>query len=81
MLAKMLRNAEESWEKKMKSSNVLIKDGEQYAGKYVAFKSFSDRNVVCTGRNMASAFNNARKLGVKEPVVVFIPKKDMIHIY
>lgn len=62
-------------------SNVLIKDGDKYGGKYVATKSFRDNEVVCFGADPKRVYDAAVKKGIKDPVVFFVPKKDMIHIY
>lgn len=60
---------------------ILITDGEKYSGQYVATRSFKDRKVVTYGSNPSKVFNKARKKGVKEPVVFFVPKKGIVQIY
>lgn len=61
--------------------NVLIKDSEKYRGQYVATRSFKNKKVVCYGVDPGKVFNKAKEMGVKAPVVVYIPKKDMLQIY
>ena len=59
----------------------LIKDGEKYGGNYVATRSFKDRSVVSYGTDPIKVFDEAIKKGVKDPVVIYVPKKGMVHIY
>lgn len=56
-------------------SNVIIKDGEKYGGNYVATRSFKDTRVVCFGPDPIRVFDEAKKKGVKDPVVLYVPKK------
>ncbi len=52
-----------------------------YNGKYVAFKDFGDSTVVGEGTTPQEAYEKAQKQGFKNPVVTFVPIKDMIQIY
>lgn len=63
------------------SSNVIIRNGDKYGGKYVATKSFKDNKVVCFGPDLKKVYDKAIKMGIEDPVVFFVPKKGMIHIY
>ncbi|MEW6184767.1 MAG: DUF5678 domain-containing protein [Thermodesulfobacteriota bacterium] len=60
---------------------VLLNDGEKYGGQYVATRSFEDKKVISHGSEPSQVFNEARKKGVKEPVVFYVPKKGMVQIY
>jgi hypothetical protein len=60
---------------------VLVKNGAKYGGMYVATKSFKDKNVVTSGNDLVSVYKEAQKKGVEEPVVFYVPKKGMVHIY
>ena len=60
---------------------MLIKDGDKYGGKYVATRSFKDKTVLCAGTNPVEVVKEAKKMGAKDPVLLYIPKKGMIHIY
>ena len=60
--------------------HVLIK-GKKYEGKYVAVKSFDDGEIVGVGQSPSTAYEQARKNGSNDPVVTFVPKKDMVQIY
>jgi hypothetical protein len=63
------------------SRNILVKDGDKYGGKYVATKSFKDKKVISFGKNPSKVFEKAKKKGVKDPVIFYVPEKDMVHIY
>ena len=62
-------------------SNILISNGSKYQGKYVATRSFKTKKVLCAGKDPLKVFNKAKKSGASNPVVTFIPKKGIIHIY
>lgn len=62
------------------STQVLVTD-RRYEGKYVAMASFASRKVIASGDNPASVVERAQKKGVTSPVLVFIPKKNVTHIY
>jgi hypothetical protein len=57
------------------STPVLVA-GQEHAGKFVAFKSFSDRTVVASGKDARAA-----EKGYATPVVFFVPPKNSINIY
>jgi hypothetical protein len=59
---------------------VLVKD-EKYEGQYVALKSFSDNTVVASGRTPLSVMKKARAAGVRNPVVILVPHRDVVQIY
>jgi len=63
------------------SATMLIKDGDKYGGKYVATRSFKDKKVLCAGTDPVKVIQEAKERGAKDPVLVYIPKKGMIHIY
>ena len=54
---------------------------KKYEGKYVALESFTNNHVVASGKDPLRVMNAAGKTGVKEPVIVFIPKENMTYIY
>ena len=47
----------------------------------VALRSFSDRRVVAHGHKIETVVAKARRAGVADPVVVFVPKSDQNTIY
>lgn len=62
-------------------NNVLVRDGEKYGGLYVATKSFKNKKVICSGNDPVKVFEDATRKGAKDPVVFYVPCKDMVHIY
>lgn len=52
-----------------------------FTGKYVAMKSFEDPSVVGYGDTPKEASDKAREKGCEEPVITFLPAKDMVQIY
>jgi hypothetical protein len=63
------------------SAKMLVKNGKKYSGKYVATRSFKDKNVLCAGTDPVKVIQEAKKRGAQDPVLVYVPKKGMIHIY
>lgn len=59
---------------------VLVQTDE-YNGRYVAMKSFDDYTIVGAGDDPESALKDALSKGYKEPVLLYIPEKDLVHIY
>ena len=62
-------------------THVLIRDGDKYGGQYVATSSFTDKEVISHGSDPIDVFNEAKEKGVKEPVVFYVPEKDIVQIY
>jgi len=60
---------------------VSKKDSKKYSGRYVATASFEDATVITSGKDPARVHATAKKRGAKDPVVFYIPQKDMVHIY
>ena len=58
----------------------LVADG-QYEGQYVALKSFQDNTVVAYGIEPVEVLAVAEAKGFSDPVVMFIPKSNMTHVY
>ncbi|MFQ5442694.1 MAG: DUF5678 domain-containing protein, partial [Thermodesulfobacteriota bacterium] len=54
--------------------NVLINNPELYDGKYVATRSFLDKDVVCFGDDPVEVYNRAMETGVEDPVVFYVPE-------
>lgn len=61
--------------------SILVKDGKRYGGKYVATRSFKDKNVISAGSDPVKVIQEAKDKGAKDPVLIYIPIKGMIHIY
>ncbi|MBI4697346.1 MAG: hypothetical protein HY758_00090 [Nitrospirae bacterium] len=62
-------------------ANILLNHPEKYNGKYVAKRSFQDMDVVCSGNNPKEVAEKANRKGIINPVVFYVPKKGMVHIY
>ena len=59
----------------------LLVNTDEYNGRYVALKSFEDHSVVGVGDDPESAIKDARSKGIDDPVLVYVPEKDTVHIY
>jgi hypothetical protein len=60
---------------------VLVNNAEKYAGNYVATTSFQDKDPICFGSNSSDVYREAVSMGVKDPVVFYVPEKDATHLY
>jgi len=60
--------------------NVLI-NTDKYNGLYVAMKSFDDHTIIGTGIDPRKALKDAEKKGIKDPVILYVPEEEVIHIY
>lgn len=60
--------------------NILV-NTNKYNGKYVALKSFKDNTIVGVGNSPEIALKEANKKGDKEPVIIYIAEKNLVHIY
>lgn len=62
-------------------ANVLVNNIEKYEGKFVATKTFLDKNVICSGDDPVKVHEEAQISGVDDPVIFYVPKRDVVHIY
>jgi len=53
----------------------------KYNGRYVAIKDFNDGTVISDGESPQEAYKKAIEKGFGEPVILFVPLKDMVQIY
>lgn len=60
--------------------NVLVKD-EKYSGRFIALKDFNDNTVIVDGKNPKEVLDKAISKGYQNPVILFVPIKDMVQIY
>ncbi len=60
--------------------NVLFKD-EKYSGKYVVIKSMDDPTVISSGKDPVLAHADAEGKGYVDFLLLFVPEKDLVHIY
>ena len=54
---------------------------DEFNGRYVAMKSFEDNTIVGVGNDPAQALKDAEVKGFWNPVLLYIPEKDIVHIY
>jgi hypothetical protein len=54
---------------------------DEFNGRYVAMKSVEDNTIVGVGDDPERARREAEKKGFKKPVLLYIPEKDLVHIY
>ena len=47
----------------------------------MVWRSRTDRTVVAHGRSLGAVLKRARKAGVKEPFVIFVPERGKRYIY
>jgi len=60
---------------------LLVKEANKYGGKFVATRSFKDKKVITSGDDIAEVYEAARAKGAKDPVVVYVPRKNEVHVY
>lgn len=54
---------------------------DEFNGRYVAMKSFEDNTIVGVGDDPFQALKDAEAKGFGNPVLLYIPEKDIVHIY
>jgi hypothetical protein len=59
----------------------ILVSTDEFSGRYVAMKSFEDNTVVGVGDDPEKALKEAEAKGFKNPVLLYIPEKDLVHIY
>lgn len=60
--------------------SLILKNHRNFSGKYVAKRSFADVDVVSAADTPQAAHEDARKKGVEEPVIFYVPQEGMVHI-
>jgi hypothetical protein len=58
----------------------VLVNSDQYNGCYVAMKSFDDCTVVGVGEDPETAVKEALSKGFDNPVLLYIPEKEIVHI-
>ena len=61
-------------------AQTLVKD-DQSNGKYIAIISMEDPVIISSGVDPKEVYNEAQKKGYPQPLIVYIPEKDMVQIY
>ena len=59
----------------------IMVNTDKYNGRYVAMKSFDDYTIVGVGDDPEAALKDAKSKGCKEPVLLYVPEKELVHIY
>lgn len=67
--------------KKINQRQALVAN-PKYGGKYVAFnRDRKDRKIVASSCSFSLAFKTAQKRGVSNPLIVTVPKPNMMCAY
>lgn len=64
----------------MDNVNVIVNDGQKYAGKFVAIAAIGMKDVISSGDDFAEVHDNA-KLKANDPIVFYVPDKNTAQIY
>lgn len=59
---------------------ILVTTNE-YNGRYVAMRSLDDNTIVGVGGDPGKVLKDAETKGFKNPVLLYIPEEDIVHIY
>ena len=59
----------------------IIRVPKEYAGEYVARRSWNSKKIIAHSKDPSVAYKNARRLGAKEPVLMFIRDPDVVYLY
>ncbi len=62
------------------AENYLLKDAGEYAGKFVATRTFKREEVVSSGNNPVEVYQKAIAQGVDDPVIFYVEGKDTVHV-
>jgi len=54
---------------------------DEFNGRYVAMKSVDENTIVGVGEDPGKALKDAESKGFKDPVLLYITEKDLVHIY
>lgn len=59
----------------------FLVNNQKYEGRFVAFPSFSDRTIIASGTTAEETLLKAAKKGERDPVIIYIPEKDITCIF
>lgn len=59
---------------------ILLKT-DQFNGQYVALKSPNDASIIASGTTPTDALEEARKKGIQDPIIIYVPTEESVHIY
>ena len=61
-------------------AQILVKD-DKFTGKYVAIISMENPVVISSAPAPQEAYEEAVRQGYAEPMILYVPEKDMVQIY
>ena len=59
----------------------ILVTADEFNGRYVAMKSVDDNTIVGVGDDPENALREAEEKGFRNPILLYIPEKDLVHIY
>jgi hypothetical protein len=59
----------------------VLVNSDEYNGQYVAIISPDDNTIVGAGDTPDKALAEAQKKGIQNPFLLYVPDKDLVHIY
>jgi hypothetical protein len=59
----------------------VLVNSDKYNGQYVAMISAEDNTIVGSGSTPEEALNEAIKEGVQAPFLLYVPEREVVHIY
>ena len=59
----------------------ILVSTDEFNGRYVAMKNFDDNTIVGVGDDPEKALKDAESKGYKNPLLLYIPERDIVHIY
>jgi hypothetical protein len=54
---------------------------DKFNGRYVAMKSVDDNTIVGAGKDPEEALKEAEAKGFTDAVLLYVPERDVVHIY
>ena len=59
----------------------ILVNSNKYDGQYIAMPSTEDNTIVGSGDTPNEALDEAKKKGYQTPFLLYVPDKDLVHIY
>jgi hypothetical protein len=63
------------------ANTALVNGSARYGGQFVTVKSFGSKTVVTHGKKAVDVMARAKKKGIEEPVLIFVPKKNTGYLF
>ncbi len=67
--------------RRMGTARKAKENSRSYAGEYVALDPATGNKIIAHGRRSNSVAAEARRAGVKVPVIVYVPERDTACLY